>query len=196
MNIQKSIKRRIVLFLLLLLFLAFLYTVTVHFLILQKANEVPTDQADIVLILGAKLNGEEMSLSLLYRMEAALNYVSNHPFEKVIVSGGQGKGESITEARAMANYLINKGVSKEKIILEDQSTSTYENLSFSKKWINQHDKVLIVSNDFHLFRANIIANRLEYQNVSTLPAKTPQIVQFKLWTREYIAVIKTLLLDY
>jgi uncharacterized SAM-binding protein YcdF (DUF218 family) len=192
---NKTYKTNYLYFIHILLATIFIYTVSVHLLISLTAKNIPPDGADHVLILGAKLNGEEMSLSLYNRMEAAVDYLKRNSSATVIVSGGKGPKETISEAKAMARYLIEHGISKEKIMLEDKSTSTYENLLFSKKWIRPHDSVVIVSNDFHLFRAKIIAKRLGYEEVYTLPAKTPKIVLIKLWTREYMAIVKTLLFD-
>ncbi|KAA0546960.1 YdcF family protein [Bacillus sp. BGMRC 2118] len=172
-----------------------IYTVTVHTLIANTAKEVPPDDADYVIVLGARLHGEEMSLSLLYRVEAALDYLQANPSSKVIVSGGKGPGEDISEAEAMLRYFREKGIQAERIIVEDQSTTTYENLYLSKKLIEKSTCTIIVSNDFHLFRSTMIADRVGLQNVYTLPAKTPTVVIIKLWVREYAAVLKTWLVD-
>ena len=85
----------------------------------------------------------------------------------IIVSGGQGSDEVVTEALAMKNYLVKNGVSKDKIIMEDKATTTLENIIFSKKIItdkNLKGKVLIVTSDYHLFRGQIIASILGIDN--------------------------------
>lgn len=188
-------KKFIKIILILVLLLICLYTVTVHTLIVKKAKETPPSNADYLVVLGARLHGEEMSLSLLYRVEAALKYLRENPTTKVIVSGGQGPGEDITEAEAMYRYFTSEGIAENRVLLEDQSTTTFENLSFSKELTEGSNSVIIVSNDFHLFRSTIIAERVGFENVYTLPAKTPKIVILKLWVREYAAVLKTWVLD-
>jgi uncharacterized SAM-binding protein YcdF (DUF218 family) len=171
------------------------YFLIVHLLIFNTSKQVPPENTDYLVILGARLHGERMSLALQYRVEAALEYLQENPSTKVIVAGGQGPGENITEAEAMSRYFLDRGIEQDRIVLENKSTSTYENLLFSRKLIKQNDQVVIVSNDFHLFRASMIAERVGFQRVDTLPAKTPTVVIVKLWTREYLAVLKTWLFD-
>lgn len=172
-----------------------LYILIVHLFIYQAAKEQPPGDLDYLIVLGARVRGEQMTLALLYRVEAALKYLEENPDTKVIVSGGQGPGEDITEAEAMERYFLKNGVSQKRIIKEGLSTSTHENLSYSKQFVEEGSTVAVVSNDFHLFRASIIANRLGFHEVYTLPGKTPKIAIFKLWTREYFAVAKTWLMD-
>lgn len=167
----------------------------VHFAILSGTKETATEDADYLIVLGARLHGETMSLSLYHRMETALQYLRENPKTKVIVSGGQGPGESITEAEAMARFLIEQGIEEARIILEDRSTSTFENLTFSKALLeNESSHLVIISNDFHLFRTGLLANRLDLEP-EFLPAPTPDIIKTKMWAREYIAVIKSFLFD-
>ncbi|MBM7622121.1 uncharacterized SAM-binding protein YcdF (DUF218 family) [Bacillus tianshenii] len=172
-----------------------LYILIVHFFIYQAAKEQPPSDLDYLIVLGARVRGEQMTLALRFRVEAALKYLEENPDTKVIVSGGQGPGEDITEAEAMERFFLENGVSQERIIKEGLSTTTYENLSYSKQFLEEGNSVAIVSNDFHLFRASIIAERLGFEEVYTLPGKTPRIAIFKLWTREYFAVAKTWLVD-
>jgi uncharacterized SAM-binding protein YcdF (DUF218 family) len=172
-----------------------LYVIIVHTLIYHTAKEQPPNDLDYIIVLGARVKGEQMTLALRYRVEAALEYLKNNQHTKIIVSGGQGPGEDITEAEAMARFLLTHGIEEERIIKEGLSTTTYENLSFSKQFTEEDSLVAIVSNDFHLFRASMIAERLGFYKVYTIPGKTPKIAIFKLWTREYIAVAKTWLVD-
>ena len=93
-----------------------------------KENEA----CDYLIILGAHVNGRVPSDSLERRIRKAEQYLKSHPMTKVIVSGGQGKGEDITEAEAMEIYLWEHGIEKERILKEAASTTTKENLRFSK----------------------------------------------------------------
>ncbi|NSL50665.1 YdcF family protein [Bacillus sp. P2(2020)] len=135
-----------------------------------------------------------MSLSLYNRVSKALEYLKENPTSKVVVSGGQGKGEAITEAEAMAQFFYENGIERDRIIKEEKSTTTFENIKFSKEFLNGEKEVIIVSNDFHLYRASMIAKRLGLKPY-TLSAETPAIVKTQLWIREYIAVLKSLLFD-
>ncbi|MDQ0176591.1 YdcF family protein [Bacillus chungangensis] len=170
--------------------------VVIHLSIVNAGKKSPEPNADYLVVLGAKLDGEQMSLSLLYRMNAAFTYLEANPNTKVIVSGGKGAGEIITEAEAMARFLEDNGIEKNRIIKEESSTSTYENLLFTKQLIGGKQKdIVIVSSDFHLFRAGIIAKRVGFEP-QFLAAPTPEIVKIKLWLREYAVVVKSLLLDW
>jgi uncharacterized SAM-binding protein YcdF (DUF218 family) len=169
------------------------YLIIISVRITQVAKHVPQAKAAYMIILGAKLNGAEPSLSLKYRMDTALEYLKKNPSTEVIVSGGQGTDELISEADAMNQYLIANHINPTRIKLEAQSTSTFENIQFSKKLL-QGNHILLVSNDFHLLRAKLIAER-QGLVVDTLSSPTPKSVKIQLYIREYIALIKSFLLD-
>lgn len=147
---------------------------------------------EYVIILGAKVKpGGVPSLSLKNRLDVAADYLHAYPHVKAIVSGGQGEDEDRTEASVMYDYLVNKGIAADRIIQEDQSTSTYENLAFSKQLIPKEIKSMtIVSNDFHLKRASMLASKLELET-DVLAAKTPKVVEQKSRLRERLALVKT-----
>jgi len=118
------------------------------------------DDADVtaVVVFGAGVNGTVPSLSLKVRLEAALEYIADKPDIPVVVSGGQGPGEDITEARCMADWLIARGVEPERILLEEQATNTEENVRFSEDLLYAHgvdplSNVAYVTADYHLCRA-------------------------------------------
>lgn len=147
---------------------------------------------EYMIILGAKVkkNGEP-SLSLLMRLEAALDYLQQHEHVRVIVSGGKGPDEPQSEASVMLAYLKTNGIERSRIIVEDRSTSTYENLAFSKQLLPADAKhVTIVSNDFHLARAKRIAANLALET-DTIAAPTPKSVAWQLRLRERAALCKT-----
>lgn len=119
-----------------------------------------SEECDYVIVLGAAVRGEQLSLALRSRVEKAVDYLNLHPETKVIVSGGQGPGEDITEAVAMEGYLLEKGIKQNRIIKEDQSTSTRENLAFSYQFIEENKKVMVISSRFHILRAQTIAKKM------------------------------------
>lgn len=113
------------------------------------------------IVLGCRVYGERASLSMVERLEAAYDYLIEHPCADCVVSGGQGEGEDISEAECMYRWLVDKGIDPSRIYKEEQSTSTEENIAFSQKVIDENglfQKVVIISNDYHLYRAGMIAN--------------------------------------
>jgi len=119
---------------------------------------------DAVIVLGAGVRGETVSINLAHRLDRALEYWNENPEAVIVVTGGLGELATITEAEAMARYLIARGVPQEKILLEGKSTSTYENLTFAKEILGEHlgaeFRVVVISNDFHIFRAVRIARQV------------------------------------
>ena len=145
---------------------------------------------EYAIILGAKVNGEIPSLSLRYRLDAALKYADEYPHVKFILSGGQGPGELITEAEAMKRFLLDHGIKEERLLLEQQSTSTYENILFSKRIMPASiNEATIITSDYHLARARKLAKTLGLQT-DAVSAETPKIVELKLTTRERLALLK------
>jgi len=116
--------------------------------------------AEAVVILGAMVDGSAPSLSLLARLEAALNYLSDKPALPIVVSGGQGAGEDISEAACMARWLTDRGVDGSRIHLEDCSRNTEENIRYSKEvlaelGLSPEAPVAVVTADYHLYRASL-----------------------------------------
>lgn len=150
-------------------------------------------EKDYAIILGAKVNGTVPSLSLQYRLEAALEYANAYPHVHFILSGGQGPDEDISEAEAMKQYLLNHGISEDRLLIEDQSTSTYENILYSKRLLpDSVTGITIITSDYHLARAQRIANDLGLET-DVVSAKTPQVVEKKLKSRERFALLKTVI---
>lgn len=163
----------------------------VESLILASSNDVPKNEVDYVIILGARIDGTRVTKSLAKRLDAAYEYAKDHDNTKLIVSGGKGSGESVTEAQAMEEYLINKGFDPNRIIKEDASTNTDENIRFSREIINKDSSsVAIVTNSFHLYRAMRIAEKQGLTNVSGIAAETDKVMALNYYVREGFAVIK------
>ncbi|PKF87530.1 cytoplasmic protein [Bacillus sp. BA3] len=146
--------------------------------------------ADYLIILGARVKGSVPSLSLQYRIDKAAEYLSANKQTVAIVSGGKGPGEEISEAKAMQQGLIAQGIEEARIMMEDKSTTTHENIVFSKELIpDTAASGMIVSNDFHIYRAVEMSKR-EGLDMKGLPAKTPKVSLLKSYTREYLAITK------
>lgn len=146
---------------------------------------------EYVVVLGAKVKpGGIPSQSLKNRLDAAVDYLQKYPTVKAIVTGGQGADEDRTEASVMADYLIKHGIGEDRILLEDQSTTTYENLLFAKELMPEDtESITIISNDFHLKRATILARKLGLK-ADVVAAPTPKVVNTKSRIRERLAIIK------
>lgn len=125
----------------------------------KRANEV---KADALIVLGAAVHGDRVTWVLSNRLDTAADWLDAHPDALCVVSGGQGGGETVTEASAMQKYLIEqKGVAPSRILVEDRAESTKENFEFSKALIEQtlgkDAKIAFVTTDFHVFRARRVA---------------------------------------
>lgn len=178
------------------LLLPVIYVIVIHTLLTKTAAEEPPEGIEHIIVLGAKINGEDLSLSLYYRVREALDYLKANENTKVIVAGGQGEGEWITEAEAMARYFIENGIEEERILKEERSTTTYENIKFSREIVGDEvSELVVVTSDYHLYRALIIAKRQGF-DAYPLAAETPWVVRGQLWVREYAAVLKTLIFDW
>jgi len=165
-------------------------------LILINARHKNYENADYIIILGAGLYRSGPSLTLLRRINAAVNYYNQNPNVIIIVSGGTGEGMRLSEAEVMSRVLQSNGINTDKIIIEDRSSNTYENLMYSGELISDlNKKVVISSSEFHLFRAQIIAGKLGYKNVGVLASRTPGILLPNYYLREYFAILKTLIID-
>ena len=149
---------------------------------------------DTIIVLGAGLRGEEPSASLKSRLDSAYNYAKKNPSALVVVSGGQGKNEIISEAEAMKRYLVKKGLSEERIIKEDRSTSTRENLAFSKEILDslfeKEYRVAVVSNDYHVLRAKSLAREVGFSAPTHISGATPFSVFVPSVLRECLALIR------
>jgi len=170
-------------------------------LIIRAGSTRDTETPDYVVILGAGLNGDVPSLTLSQRLKASLELLEVLPEEtRIVVSGGQGPGETITEAEAMKSYLVRHGISEDRIIKEDKSTSTEENLVFSRKLIREIDskenlKITIVTSNFHMFRSNALAKEVGFDDVQSWSAPIHSYLIPTYYVREYLAIINSLILN-
>lgn len=150
--------------------------------------------ADYVIVLGAQMKADGPSKALQYRLDEAIRYLNENPSSKVIVSGGQGSDEHISEAQGMYEYLVEKGIEKDRIIKEDKSVNTTQNLAFSAEYLDrERDSVAVVTNNFHVFRAVKIAEKAGYQNVCGIAAKGEPFLQINNMMREFFGVMKDFL---
>lgn len=172
-------------------------------LVMVGAHDVIRGDPQVMIILGCRvMPGGEPSILLQDRLDTALDYLDDHPEMTVVVSGGQGSNEPTSEAACMADYLEEHGVDSDQILLEDQSSNTKENLIYSRELLEEHgivvlsDEVLVVSNGFHLTRAQMLAERYGYESVSVLAAPTSHIPsRIQMYIREPLALAKSFFFD-
>lgn len=156
-------------------------------------------KADFVVVLGAAVRGKTMTLALYQRMEKGLEYLNKNPNIKVVVSGGKGPGEDIPEAQAMKEFLLKHGISENRIIVEDKSKNTVQNLKNTKKILEklygkQNFKIALITSNFHVFRAKMLAKRAGFKAYG-VPAPIHKGIILNSYVREYFAVIKSFLFD-
>lgn len=148
-------------------------------------------QLDYIIVLGAQLKANGPSYVLRLRLDEAYKYLVENENTKVIVSGGQGKNEPDTEAQGMYDYLVGRGIAPERIIKEDKSTDTSENILFCKEILNvEIDSVGIVSNNFHIFRAVQLAKAAGYEEVYGISARSNLWYLPNNMLREFFGIAK------
>ncbi len=161
-----------------------------------KAVFKRTKENGTVIILGCKVNGDKPSRTLESRLKAAEKYLKKHPDVSCIVSGGQGEDEMISEALCMYRYLIENGIEKERIYLEDKSTTTKENLIFSREIIRKNslpEQLILVTSEYHQCRAGIEAGRLGF-SYGSVSGRTPWWLLPTFYVRELYAILAALII--
>ena len=157
----------------------------------------------IMVILGCQVKPWGPSILLQDRLDEALDYLEEHPDMTIVVSGGQGPDEPSTEARAMYDYLVANGVDGDKILLEDQSHNTVQNLRYTAQLLAEEgydttEDIVVVSNGFHLTRVRMLWDRVwggDY-NLSTLAAPSSHLPsRLKMYIREPLALVKSFVFD-
>ena len=199
----------------------FLFCFVQYFIIKEYINDRKAvnenKKVDYVIILGARVKGKKPAKSLMERIKAATEYLKKNPEVKVIATGGKGANEGIAEGVAIKRELLKNGINEDRIILEDKSKNTVENFRFSLEKIrnsesengknknsenngNRKIKVLIVTNDYHIFRSKNIARKVGFDNkdyeIYGLPAKTPLISIPQSYFREFLSNVNYFLFQF
>ena len=154
-------------------------------LMIKATNDKPTDPAAII-VLGCRVHGEKPSPMLMQRISTACRYLEEYPEAVAVASGGKGEDELISEAECIKRQLEKRGISSERIIIEDNSTNTRENMAFSKALLEERGisgEIAIVSNEYHLRRAKTIAKK-QGLDVKCCAARTVPIYLPPYWVRE------------
>lgn len=173
-----------------LIALAAAFFLTVQCVIVSAMVTSPPQALDYIVVLGARVNGNEPSLALQMRAEKAAEYLLANPDTIAIASGGKGEGESITEAECIAAILKEAGISPERILLEDKATSTAENMRFSYALMDDPDaSVGVVTNGYHMYRALLISRSNGDHPVYGVSAGSSRFMLPHTMTREFIGLV-------
>jgi len=164
------------------------------FLGIYGRRDTATFDEDVAIVLGAGILDGYVRDTLGRRLDAAVEYHRLNPNATIVVSGGLGHRETITEAEAMARYLIVRGVPAEQLLLEDVAYSTYSNMRFSRAVLNEHfddvPRVVVITSDFHMYRSIRFAERAGIYNATAFPSGTSWRYKPFAYVREVAAVVK------
>lgn len=172
-------------------------------LVLFSGHDRMEGEPEVLIILGCQVKPWGPSILLQDRLDRALEYLNDHPELTVVVSGGQGADEPVSEARAMEDYLVEHGFPAEQIILEEQSSNTVENLTcslaaLSAAGFGPETDVAVVSNGFHSARVRMLWGRVGGTGaLTTLAAPSSHAPsRLKMYIREPLALVKSFLFDW
>ena len=180
---------------LLFLFCAGLLWASILSCLMASASAKRPPENATVVVLGSKVNGSAPSADLWARIEAAADYLKANPEASCVACGGQGQGESVTEAEAIRSGLVSLEIDSSRVFLEDRSTTTQENLANALGVIEKNDlsrNLAVVTDEYHEYRACSIARRQGTEPYA-VPARTPWYIFSACWARELLALTKFLL---
>lgn len=158
---------------------------------IKTALDTPPEGVECIVVLGAAVKGERPSTALARRIEAAYDYLERNPDTVAVLSGGMGYGENITEAECMRRELTSMGISENRLILEDKSRDTAENIQNTLEIIgDKYQSIALVTNNFHIYRSMRLAKSatdIPVYGISA-PFDSPLVVHFAV--REYIGMCR------
>ncbi len=131
----------------------------------EKKRSDRLERVDYIVVLGNKLNQNQPSAALLKRLEKAEFLATKYENAQIVVSGGVSRGNTMSEAETMKNYLVSQGVNESRIIVEDRSKSTRENMKYVKEIVGDDSSIMIITNSFHMLRALSIAKEYKLGEV-------------------------------
>lgn len=189
--------------LLILLGLAMLLFGVLQIIIAVHDSDHISGEPDLMMVFGCHVTNEGPSVLLKNRLDTALAYLEEYPELPVLVTGGKGDNEHISEARGMRDYLVEHGIDDSRITMEEKSRNTRQNLLFSREILEKQGKkpgelhILAVSSGFHLARIEMLALRFGYGEVSTLDAPVRDVFStVQMFFREPLALVKSFMFDW
>lgn len=193
-------QKRLMMYVLIPIVLLFLVVETI---ILSAFFEKPKEEPGYIIVLGTTVYEDGPCYLLRQRLKEAVKWADTYEDAKIVVTGGQGETEPFTEGSEMKRYLVEElGVLEERIIVEEASVNTYENMKFTGEILESVDEnfsyestpVLVVTNNFHMYRAMQIAKKAGYENVAGAPSGTYIFLFPHYMVREFCAILKNLAL--
>lgn len=187
---EKTVFRKISIVIMAIAALLIILAAVISVFMVRAANSPPKGECTVI-VLGCKVRGETPSSMLYYRAMSAYRYLEATPSAVCIASGGQGADELISEAECIKRILLEKGIAEERIILEDKSTSTEENIRFSLQKMEEYGisgSVALATNEFHQLRAQMIAESRGVESFS-LTSHTLDYLLPTYWLREWFGVV-------
>lgn len=176
----------------------FLLIALCSFFIFGAINPPPQD-ADAMIILGAGIREDQATSELKSRLKTAADYLIRNPACIVVVSGGQSRASDVTQASVMADYLVSRGVSKDRILEETRASSTYENFLYSKSKLEGHlskpCRIVYVTNEYHIYRAGLAAKAAGLEAYG-LASPSQWYLYPNHFLRESLAILKTWIFGY
>lgn len=174
--------------------------ITLQVMIMTTAMTTHDEDVDYGIVLGAGIVRKEPSFTLARRLDLAVEYLNSHPKGKVVVAGGHSEGQLASEAQVMKWYLESQGIDSKRIMMEDQSTNTFENIKKSIEIIQfqegiEADKIVIITSDYHLFRAQLIGRRVGVDPYG-MKATSPSNLYWYYAARETVALFKSMVTDW
>lgn len=161
-------------------------------IMIRGMQNKPKSQPQAVIVLGCKVNGSTPSLMLSRRIRAAYDALQQYPEAVCVVSGGKGSDEHISEAECMQRELLEMGIPSDRILTEDKSTSTAENLQFSYAILKENgitEGITLVTDGFHEARAQYIAKINGLPACTALPTATSWYLLPTYWVREWFGLV-------
>lgn len=187
---ETAIGKAIVIAFFTLLIIGFcIFTITLIAII--NASRPTAKNEKTVILLGCRVKGDKPSTALFIRTKAARDYLRKNPDAVAILSGGQGPGENMTEAKCAYDLLVNDGIDKSRLYMEDKSTSTDENIRFSKKIIEENNlssDIAIATSEYHQLRAKLIAKKYGF-NAKAIPSSTVKFTRPPVYFREVFGIL-------
>lgn len=157
----------------------------------RAASEGKSAEADAVIVLGAAVHGDKVTWVLENRLNTAIDYLNEHPNAVCVVSGGQGAGETVTEASAMKKYMVERGIDGNRVYMEERAKNTKENFSYSKAIIDsvlgKNARIAFVTTNFHVYRAGQVA-KAQGLSVTGIPAEDVWYLRLNNFLRECVGI--------
>lgn len=171
-----------------------LWLLVTQLLVVSAFFSKPSKGLDYILVLGSQVTESGPAPITKLRLDTAYDYLSENGDTKVIVSGGMAGSESRSEGEVMKDYLEGRGIAAERILTEEESRNTTENIRLSSHYFDkEEDTIGIVTNNFHLFRAKAIAKKQGLKNVSGIAAPCPPYYLPNNMFRESFGITKDFL---